>query len=154
MPRSSGKVHNLHTDGSAHWQRGPGHRGYLPGFIKWFRANLHREDYNWSRQCCIPRSADSMDRPWRPYGIPSALHIPRRRLFIMQKLLTGCLLDEQRTTGNLPKENSMLTMKRCTAGYEQVLKKHQGNTDKLVSHATDDVLNCYSWKCWSTCASD
>uniref|UniRef100_K1QM73 Uncharacterized protein n=1 Tax=Magallana gigas TaxID=29159 RepID=K1QM73_MAGGI len=34
-------------------------------------------------------------------------------------------------------------MKRCTAGYEQVLKKLQGNTDKLanvLSHATDAIV--------------
>lgn len=47
-------------------------------------------------------------------------------------------------------------MKRCTAEYEQAIKKHQGDTEKLVnvlSHATDAIVNCYSGKCGSTCAS-
>lgn len=47
-------------------------------------------------------------------------------------------------------------MKRCTAEYEQAIKKHQGDTEKLVnvlSHALDAIVNCYSGKCGSTCAS-
>lgn len=50
-----------------------------------------------------------VQRAWTDRGGLTG-YLPRRRLFIMQKLLTGCLLDEQRTTGNLPKENSLLTL--------------------------------------------
>ena len=46
-------------------------------------------------------------------------------------------------------------MKRCTAEYDQAIKKYRGDTEKLVntlSFATDAIIDCYSGRCGHTCA--
>ena len=46
-------------------------------------------------------------------------------------------------------------MKRCTAEYDQAIRKYRSDTEKLVntlSFATDAIIDCYSGRCGRTCA--
>ena len=46
-------------------------------------------------------------------------------------------------------------MKRCTAEYDQAIKKYRGDTEKLVntlSFAIDAIIDCYSGICGRTYA--
>lgn len=46
-------------------------------------------------------------------------------------------------------------MKRCSAEYDLAIKKHCGDTEKLVnalSYATDSIVDCYAGRCGRTCA--
>lgn len=46
-------------------------------------------------------------------------------------------------------------MKRFSAEYDLAIKKHCGDTEKLVnalSYATDSIVDCYAGRCGRTCA--
>ena len=41
-------------------------------------------------------------------------------------------------------------MKRCTAEYDQAIRKHRGDAEKLIntlSFITDAIVDCYSGRC-------
>lgn len=72
---------------------------------------------------------------------------------LSDKMVPGRTANDRNSTN---RKFSVDFLKRCTAEYEQAIKKYQGDTEKLVnviSHAPDAIVNCYSGKCGITCAS-